>query len=268
MHTLRRAEGGQHGDTCAAAPATAAIDGDEHARQPAYHRPESEPCDHEPDNPAPAPYARFPSPTGFFMLVLASTSVYRHELLGRLRLPMRALAPDVDETPRSRELPPALAARLALAKAQRVRERLLAGERQPGDKVIIGSDQVATLDGITPLGKPGNHERATAQLLAQSGRRVTFHTAVALVEVDTGAAHETTVATEVVFRTLDAATIEAYLRAEQPYDCAGSAKSEGLGIALLEAIEGPDATALIGLPLIAVCTMLQAAGIAPITAAR
>ncbi len=198
------------------------------------------------------------------MLVLASTSRYRHELLGRLRLPMRALAPDVDETPRPGEAPLQLAIRLAADKARRVRERLLAGEADPADRLVIGSDQVATLDGRNPIGKPGSHENAVQQLRAQSGRRVAFHTAVTVIELSGGRERSAQVTTQVVFRPLDDRQIEAYLLAETPYDCAGAAKSEGLGIALLEAIEGPDPTALIGLPLIALSRLLAMAGCEPI----
>lgn len=186
-------------------------------------------------------------------LVLGSTSRYRRELLARLALPFDTAAPNVDESPRPGEAPRALALRLALAKAQDV------AARQPG-AIVIGSDQVADLAG-EPLGKPGTHARATAQLARMSGQTVVFHTAVAVVCPACGFAQTDLAPVTVRFRPLDAATIERYLRAEQPYDCAGSAKSEGLGIALLEAIESDDPTALIGLPLIRTARLLRAAGL-------
>ena len=189
-------------------------------------------------------------------LVLGSTSPYRRELLQRLRLPFEQLAPDADETPRSGEPPAALAARLALDKACAV------ARRRP-DAVVIGSDQVADLDG-TPVGKPGSHADAVAQLRGMSGRTVRFHTAVAVVRPATGFEALETVDVEVDFRTLAEDEIEAYLRAERPYDCAGSAKVEGLGIVLLEAIRSDDPTALIGLPLIATTRLLRAAGLDPL----
>ena len=186
-------------------------------------------------------------------LVLGSTSRYRRELLERLRLPFDVAAPDVDETPQPGEAPVALARRLALAKAQAVARRF-------PQAVVIGSDQVADLAG-EPLGKPGSHERAVAQLQAMRGRSVVFHTAVAVVCQGSGFVAEDLAPVQVRFRQLSDAEIEAYLRTEQPYDCAGSAKSEGLGIALLDAIDSDDPTALIGLPLIRTCRMLRAAGI-------
>jgi septum formation protein len=189
-------------------------------------------------------------------LILGSTSRYRRELLERLRLPFSVQAPQVDETPRLGELPAALAARLALAKARAVAASF-------PHAVVIGSDQVADLDG-TPVGKPGDHANAVAQLRAMSGRQVVFQTAVAVVRADTGFEAEALVGVNVRFRSLSDVEIEHYLRAEQPYDCAGSAKSEALGIALLEAIESDDPTALVGLPLIRTCAMLRAAGIDPL----
>jgi len=186
------------------------------------------------------------------MLVLASTSVYRRELLARLRLPFETFAPNVDETPLSGEPPYATALRLARAKAQ-------AAVSSHPSALIIGSDQVADLDG-TRLDKPGNRARAEQQLQDASGREVVFHTAVTLLEAATGHMREKVVPTRVKFRALTHSTISAYLDAEQPYDCAGSAKSEGLGIALLEQIHGDDPTALIGLPLIAVVSLLRDAG--------
>ena len=185
-------------------------------------------------------------------LILASTSRYRKELLQRLRLPFEVVAPQVDETAQPGEAPQPLALRLALAKA-----RAVAQLRR--DALVIGSDQVADLDG-QGLGKPGSHERATQQLRQMSGRTVVFQTAVAVVCQDMGFEQVQLAPVRVRFRALQDAEIERYLRAEQPYDCAGSAKSEGLGISLLEAIDSDDPTALIGLPLIRTCRMLRAAG--------
>jgi len=187
-------------------------------------------------------------------LLLASSSPYRRELLSRLRIPFDVVAPDVDETPHPGELPTVLSTRLALAKAQAV--------ARPGTWTI-GSDQVATLDGL-PIGKPGHHEAAREQLLASSGRTVHFHTALALVDFDRGLSRVERVDTRVRFKVLSVAEIEAYLLAEKPYDCAGSAKCEGLGIALLEAIEGDDPTALIGLPLIRLSSWLREWGFNPL----
>lgn len=186
-------------------------------------------------------------------LILASTSRYRRELLARLRVPFECVAPGVDESALVQETPARLASRLARAKAQAV------ASRRP-DAVVIGADQVADLDGET-IGKPGSHERAVAQLRRMSGRTVVFQTAVAVVQASRGFVAEVLVPVAVRFRSLDAATIETYLRAEQPYDCAGSAKSEGIGLALLEAVEADDPTALIGLPLIHTCRLLRGAGI-------
>ena len=193
------------------------------------------------------------SASASFALVLTSTSRYRRELLARLALPFETAAPDVDEIPRAGEAPRDLALRLALEKAQAV------AARKP-QAIVIGSDQVADLHG-QPLGKPGTHERAAAQLARMSGQTVLFHTAVAVVQASRGFAQSSLATVTVRFRTLDAATIERYLLAEQPYDCAGSAKSEGLGIALLQAIESDDPTALIGLPLIRTAQLLRAAGL-------
>jgi len=189
-------------------------------------------------------------------LVLASTSRYRRELLARLGLAFEVDAPRVDETPVPGEIPAALARRLALAKANDV------ASRRP-DALVIGSDQVAELDG-RPIGKPLGHESARAQLRAMSGRDVVFHTAVAAVRSSAGFASEAVVPVRVRFRSLGDAEIESYLRVEQPYDCAGSAKIEGLGIALVESVASDDPTALIGLPLIATCGLLRAAGIDPL----
>ena len=165
-------------------------------------------------------------------------------------------APGVDETPIAGEAPATLALRLALAKAQAV------AILQP-DAVVIGSDQVADLDG-TPIGKPHVHERAVAQLRAMSGRTVVFQTAVAVVRPQTGFAKTLLAPVRVRFRTLDDERIERYLQAERPYDCAGSARSESLGIALLESIESDDPSALVGLPLIRTCSLLLEAGIDPL----
>ncbi|MES3009570.1 MAG: Maf family nucleotide pyrophosphatase [Pseudomonadota bacterium] len=186
-------------------------------------------------------------------LVLGSTSPYRHALLSRLGLPFTTVSPQVDETPKPGESPRDLAMRLALAKAQAV------ADLHP-EAVVIGSDQVADLHG-TPLGKPGNHERATHQLQQMRGQTVLFHTAVAVVCAEIGFAQQVMAEVKVRFRMLGDAEIEAYLRTETPYDCAGSAKSEGLGIALLDAIDSDDPTALIGLPLIRTCQLLRAAGL-------
>jgi septum formation protein len=186
-------------------------------------------------------------------LVLGSTSRYRQELLQRLRIPFNVAAPDVDETPLAGEAPAALAMRLALAKAREV-------ARAFPQAVVIGSDQVADLDGI-PLGKPGTHERAVAQLRLMRGRTVIFQTAVAVVCLASGFEQASLAAVKVRFRQLSDEAIENYLQAEQPYDCAGSAKSEGLGNALLESIDNDDPTALIGLPLIRTCQLIEAAGI-------
>lgn len=186
-------------------------------------------------------------------LILGSSSRYRREMLQRLRLPFDVLSPDVDESPLSDESPRDLACRLALAKAHAV------AALRP-EAVVIGSDQVADLNGL-PLGKPGTHERATTQLRQMRGQTVIFQTAVAVVCAATGFAQMDIAPVKVTFRDLSDAEIEAYLLAEQPYDCAGSAKSEGLGIALLARIENDDPTALVGLPLIRTCNLLRAAGL-------
>lgn len=186
-------------------------------------------------------------------VVLGSTSRYRQELLQRLRIPFEVSAPDVDETPLAGEAPHALALRLALEKARAVAARF-------PQAAVIGSDQVADLHG-QPLGKPGNHARAVAQLRQMRGQTVVFQTAVAVVCLETGFEQATLAQVRVQFRQLDDAEIETYLLAEQPYDCAGSAKSEGLGISLLDAIDNDDPTALIGLPLIRTCQLLRAAGV-------
>ena len=186
-------------------------------------------------------------------LILASTSRYRRELLNRLHLPFDVQAPEVDETALDGETPRELAERLALEKARAVAARF-------PEAVVIGSDQVAELAGEA-LGKPGDHARATAQLRRMRGQALVFQTAVAVVCEATGFVQRDLAPVRVVFRELSDAAIEQYLRAEQPYDCAGSAKSEGLGIALLSAIDSDDPTALVGLPLIRTCRMLRAAGV-------
>jgi septum formation protein len=191
-------------------------------------------------------------------LILASTSRYRRELLQRLRLSFDVVAPKVDETQRPGESPAALAARLALAKARAV------AAREP-DSIVIGSDQVAELDGRA-LGKPGTHERATEQLRAMRSQAVVFHTAVAVVRADVGFERCESAPVTVRFRNLSDAEIERYLRTEQPYDCAGSAKCETLGIALTESITSDDPTALVGLPLIRTSALLRAAGLDPLAA--
>ena len=187
-------------------------------------------------------------------LILGSTSRYRRELLARLNTPFTVVGPDVDETPAEHETPRALALRLALAKARAV------AALHP-EAVVIGSDQVADLNGM-PLGKPGTHERAVLQLQRMRGQTVVFQTAVAVVCAATQFEEVDLAEVKVQFRDLSDAEIESYLRTEQPYDCAGSAKSEGLGIALLASIDNDDPTALVGLPLIRTCRMLRAAGIA------
>lgn len=186
-------------------------------------------------------------------LILGSTSRYRRELLGRLRLPFNVQSPLVDETPHAGERPADLAQRLALAKAHAV------AALNP-NAIVIGSDQVADLDGA-PVGKPGTHEKAVQQLRSMRGRAVVFQTAVAVVCLANGYEGSALVPVTVRFRDLSDAEIEHYLRTEEPYDCAGSAKSEGLGIALLSAIESDDPTALIGLPLIRTSALLREAGL-------
>ncbi|HEU4851970.1 MAG TPA: Maf family nucleotide pyrophosphatase [Telluria sp.] len=187
-------------------------------------------------------------------LILASSSAYRRELLSRLRLPFEAIAPELDETPLAGEAPEATALRLSLAKAMAV-------AAQAPDSLVIGSDQVATLDGVQ-IGKPGNHANALDQLRMMRGRRVVFHSALCLYDGRHSTHQLENVQTFVTFRDLPDAELDAYLRIEQPYDCAGSAKNEGLGIAILERVDSVDPTALTGLPLIALTTMLRRAGVA------
>jgi septum formation protein len=186
-------------------------------------------------------------------LVLASTSRYRKALLERLGLPFAVAAPDVDEAPLGGERPADTALRLSVLKAKSLHHKF-------ADALIIGSDQVAAL-GSERLDKPGSHENAVRQLRRVSGKAVDFHTAVTLLDSSTAKLQSKVVACRVTFRRLDDARIEAYLRREQPYDCAGSAKAEGLGIALIARMETDDPTSLIGLPLIALTGMLEQAGL-------
>lgn len=190
-------------------------------------------------------------------LILASSSAYRRELLTRLGLPFEAIAPEIDETPQAGETPQATALRLARAKAAAI------AAAHPG-ALVIGSDQVATLDALQ-IGKPGDHARALAQLQLMRGREVVFHTALCLwdgrIADPARAVQLENIQVRVRFRDLPDAELDAYLRIEQPYDCAGSAKNEGLGIALLDSIVSTDPTALTGLPLIALTGMLRQAGV-------
>ena len=186
-------------------------------------------------------------------IILASTSPFRRELLDRLGLSFEVCNPQVDESALEDESPEALALRLAQAKAQAV-------ANQFPNALIIGSDQVAICNG-TVFGKPGNHENAVKQLRVLSGQQVNFYTAVCLFDTRNQSAQLAAVPTYVTFRDLSDTEIENYLRREQPYNCAGSAKSEGLGVALLSAMTGDDPTALIGLPLIKLCDMLRNAGV-------
>ncbi len=185
--------------------------------------------------------------------MLASSSSYRKSLIARLGLDCRSLAPEIDERALDQESPVETAARLAQAKARKIAP---AAPRA----LIIGSDQVAVL-GQTVLGKPGTHVAAAQQLAAMSGQSVIFHTALCLLDAATGDLQVANVPTRVQLRELDAAQIERYLQRDQPYDCAGSAKIEALGIALVEKVESDDPTALIGLPLIALVSMLKRAGV-------
>ncbi|SIT47599.1 hypothetical protein BN2475_770026 [Paraburkholderia ribeironis] len=195
------------------------------------------------------------SPNGPPRLILASSSPYRRELLERLRVPFEVVVPAIDEAPLAGETPEITALRLAEAKARTVASGLGTATRA----LVIGSDQVATYDGLQ-IGKPGSHEKALAQLQAMRGREVLFHSALCLFDSGSESAQSVDVITRVRFRDLPDAALEAYLRAETPYDVAGSAKSEGLGIALLDAIHSDDPTALVGLPLIALSRMLLAVG--------
>ncbi len=187
-------------------------------------------------------------------LVLASTSVYRRELLQRFGLPFDIARPDLDESPLPEETPWATAERLAVEKARAVASQF-------DSALIIGSDQVAYMDGAR-FGKPGTVERAIAQLKSMSGRSVIFHTALAVLNTRTSHVQVDAVPTEVRFRTLSDEEIVRYVDKERPLDCAGSAKSEGLGITLLDALRGDDPNALVGLPLIALARMLRNEGVA------
>jgi len=198
-----------------------------------------------------------PLPATAPSLILASSSAYRKELLSRLQLPFSAVSPDIDESPETGETPAQTALRLARQKSEVI-------ARKHPNSLIIGSDQVATLDD-EQIGKPGNHENALEQLLKMRGRRVVFHTALCLLDnrADTTLPLQIeNIQTFVTFRHLSELELDAYLRIEQPYDCAGSAKNEGLGIAILEKIESTDPTALTGLPMIALTGMLRRAGLA------
>ena len=186
-------------------------------------------------------------------LILASSSPYRRELLERLQIPFEVMSPEVDETPHPGETPEKLVKRLAIEKAQKI-----AGQK-PG-ALVIGSDQVAIYNGRI-VGKPHSHDKAVEQLRSASGRAVTLYTALALVNADTGRVQHEVIPYRVTFRTLTDAQIESYLHKEQPYSCAGSVKSEGLGIALLERFEGDDPNTLIGLPLIRLVRMLENEGV-------
>jgi septum formation protein len=193
----------------------------------------------------------------FPRLILASSSRYRQELLSRLHVPFEILVPNIDETPRPNETPEGTAMRLA-------REKSIAVQRQAPNALIIGSDQIATLEG-EQIGKPGSHENALIQLQKMRGKRVVFHTALCLLDGRSAPEEQSVqlenIQTFVTFRDLPDQELDAYLRIEQPYDCAGSAKNEGLGIAIIEKIESTDPTALTGLPLIALNTMLRRAGV-------
>jgi len=186
-------------------------------------------------------------------LILASSSPYRRELLERLKIPFEVIAPDVDESPRSGEMPEKLVERLAIEKARKIAGQI------PG-ALVIGSDQVAVYDGQI-VGKPHSHGKAAQQLRSASGKTVTLYTGLALVNADTQRVQCEVIPYRVAFRVLNEAQIESYLRREQPYSCAGSVKSEGLGIALLEKFEGDDPNTLIGLPLIRLVRMLENEGI-------
>lgn len=197
------------------------------------------------------------NPTVFPRLILGSTSRYRRELLQRLGLPFEVVAPDVDESPKPQEHPNELALRLALTKAQAVAAMC------DDDVIVIGSDQVADLAGQL-LGKPGNHANAVAQLLSMRGKLVIFHTAAAVVRPRTGFQQSVLSEVRVQMGHYSDQDIDTYLRLEQPYDCAGSAKSEGLGLVLLDRIDSSDPTALIGLPLIPTTQLIRQAGLDPL----
>lgn len=187
------------------------------------------------------------------VLVLASSSPFRRELLSRLRIPFEAIAPEVDETPKPGETPIALVERLSIAKAWAV-------AAQRPESLVIGSDQVAVYNGVI-VGKPRDHQEAVHQLRSASGRKVLLYTGLTLLNAATGRLQSEVVPFGIKFRSLNDTQIENYLRKEQPYGCAGSVKSEGLGIALLERFEGDDPNALIGLPLIRLVHMLENEGV-------
>jgi septum formation protein len=189
-------------------------------------------------------------------LILASSSPYRRALLERLQLSFEAIAPEIDERARPDETPQAMVQRLALEKARKI-------AADHTDALVIGSDQVAIYNGVI-VGKPLTHERAVAQLREASGRTVTLYTGLALVNAATGSTQSEVLPYHVTFRPLSERQIENYLRKEQPYQCAGSVKSEGLGIALLEKFDGDDPNTLIGLPLIRLIRMLENEGVAVI----
>ncbi len=190
-----------------------------------------------------------------YQLILASSSIYRRELLSRLNLPFEAIAPEIDETPLVDELPEQTAIRLA-------REKALAIIKSHTNAIVIGSDQVATLDNLQ-IGKPGNHDKALQQLRLMRGREVIFHTALCVVDgrKEPAMIQEINSQTRVRFRDLPDHELDAYLKIEQPYDCAGSAKNEGLGITIIETIHSDDPTSLTGLPLIALTSMLRKLGL-------
>lgn len=200
-------------------------------------------------------------------LILASSSPYRRALLERLRIAFDVRVPALDETPLPGEPPATTALRLAQAKARAVATREAAAEPGAAPVLVIGSDQVATFDGLQ-IGKPGTHEKALEQLRMMRNRVVEFHSALCLFDSARGIAQTEDVVTRVRFRDVPDAEFDAYLRLETPYDVAGSAKSEGLGITLLESIESDDPTALVGLPLIALTRMLREAGYPLFTGAR
>jgi MAF protein len=191
-------------------------------------------------------------------LLLASSSPYRRQLLERLGLPFTHASPDIDEAPLPQELPEHLAVRLATGKAQALATRF------PG-RIIIGSDQVAALPDGTLLNKPGNHAQAIAQLTRSSGQTVRFYTGLAVLDTRTGTLQSHCEPFDAYFRQLTGEEIENYLRIEQPYDCAGSFKMEGLGISLFSGLEGRDPNSLIGLPLIALIDILRDLGLNPLT---
>jgi septum formation protein len=189
-------------------------------------------------------------------LILASTSRYRRAMLERLAHPFEVIAPGVDEIHLPGETPLEIALRLSLAKAQAV-----ASQADQNDWIVIGSDQTATIDGISTIGKPGSHDNAVRQLTQASGNQQTFHSGLAVIRPKTGFCEVLSIETIVQFKALTEAQIQYYLHKEKPYDCTGSAKIESLGITLIESVVCPDPTALVGLPLIALTALLQRAGL-------